>query len=134
VVGRCRRRRQARIFLPRALSRGVRCRDGAFLRSRCRARTGHHVDRRRRQGVGARRCRDDFVARKADRRAMCAAEPLRGRSREQGEAEARSARLRAWTTADARAWPMSSSCKEAARNSTPAGGSEAAKPQAWGER
>ena len=89
-----RQRRQARAFLPRALSRRVRARDGALLR---RARQGHagaHDDRGRREGARARRCRDDVVARKEDRPAMspharknCVARcPPRGRSQSLGTA------------------------------------------------
>src|SRR5436309_4701699 len=54
---------------------------------------------------------------------MRPAGPSHGRPREQGEAEARSARLRAWTAADAQSLPMSISSDEAA-NCAPLGAAQ----------
>ena len=53
-----RQRRQARAFLPGALSRRVRQRNGAFLRRRRRRQRRSYDDQRRRQGAGAGRCGD----------------------------------------------------------------------------
>ena len=57
---------------------------------------------------------------------MSAAGPPQGRPREQGEAEARSVRLRAWAEADTKLQPLAVSCDEAEANGTPTGGSGAA--------
>ena len=62
---------------------------------------------------------------------MSAAGPLQGRPREQGEAEARSARLRAWTTDEAEARRMAVRSLEAA-NCSPSGGSAAARAASVG--
>ena len=57
---------------------------------------------------------------------MSAARLPDGRHREQGEAEARSARLRAGTKADAQSLHVPSGDKEAGANCAPTGGSAAA--------
>ena len=59
--------RPARAFLPRALSRRLRERAGAFLRRARGPREAAHDDRRWREGARARRCGDDFVEGRADR-------------------------------------------------------------------
>ena len=56
---------------------------------------------------------------------MSAAGPPQGRPREQGEAETRSVRLRAWAEADTELRPMAVSCNEAEANKTPTGGGAA---------
>ncbi len=53
---------------------------------------------------------------------MSAAGPPRGRPRARGEAQARRARPRAWTAADAEAFIPSHPSKEAARRPLPAEG------------
>ena len=59
--------RPARAFLPRALSRRVRERDGALLRGAGRQGEAAHDHRRRLEGARARRSRDDVLARGPDR-------------------------------------------------------------------
>ncbi len=59
--------RPARAFLPRALSRGVRERDGPLLRGARRQGEAAHDHRRRLEGARARRSRDHVLARGSDR-------------------------------------------------------------------
>jgi hypothetical protein len=63
---------------------------------------------------------------------MSAAGPSRGRPYERGEAQARSASPRVRTAADTRLLRSSRERKEAARNSSPIGGSAAAKAASVG--
>ena len=64
---------------------------------------------------------------------MSAAKPPRGRPRERGEAEARSARPRTWAEADKTTPQMAKQGAEAGANPALRGGSAAAQPQAWAD-